>query len=202
MNIIGITGGIGTGKSTVLRMLETDFHAFVIEADKVAHDLMLPDQPVYNLIKDTFSEEALYSELFFPDRTINRATLSKIVFSDSNKLALLNAIVHPAVKDYILFQIKLQSEKEVRLFVIEAALLIEDGYKEICDELWYIYSSEDTRIKRLMTGRGYTREHCESVINNQSSDEFYRMNCDHIIDNSMDEKSTRKQLEELLKMHE
>ena len=75
---------------------------------------------------------------------------------------------------------------DVRLFVIEAALLIEDEYKSICDELWYIWVDKETRIKRLMLQRNYTKEKSVSIMNNQSSDEFYKENCDFIIDNNVE----------------
>lgn len=199
MKIIGITGGIGTGKSTVLRILEQDMGAYVLEADKVAHTLMLPSQPAYTGILAAFADACEQEPLVLEDGTINRSALSELVFSDEEKLKQLNAIVHPEVKRYILSQIEEKRAEQIPLFIIEAALLIEDGYEHICDELWYIYASEEVRIKRLITKRGYSAESCENVIRNQASEGFYRSHCKYVIDNSDGIENTKKQVKELLK---
>lgn len=179
MRIIGITGGIGTGKSTILQVLEKEYGAYIIETDKLAHQLMLPGEQAYNRIVAQFGDNILNE-----DNTIDRGKLGQIVFQNKNQLQQLNEIVHPAVKNFILQDIDCKRRQEkVSYYVIEAALLIEDGYKAICDELWYIYASKDTRIQRLLSGRGGTKEKWLQVISNQSSEEFYRMHCDVIIDN-------------------
>ena len=194
MRIIGITGGIGSGKSEVLKYLK-DCGAYVIEADSLAHDLMLPGNIAYQETVDYFG-----SGILNPDNTINRQTLGKTVFNDSNKLKKLNDIVHPAVKEYIINDIS-EKEKEGRyhLYVIEAALLIEDGYKAVCDELWYIYVDKQERIKRLVSGRGGNEDKYISVMDNQENESFYRDNCDVTIDNSRDFENTKTILNELLK---
>lgn len=197
MKIIGITGGIGAGKSTVLSILKQEYDAHVIEADKVAHDLMKPEQPAYRRIVEAFSDAIL-------DETgeIDRAKLSTMVFHKAERLEQLNNIVHPEVKDYIQAEIlHYRQMGNTAYFVIEAALLIEDGYISICDELWYIYAPDELRIKRLMESRGYSREKCEAVMRNQSSDVFYRKNCDYFIENGNDLDNTKKQIDELLKKH-
>lgn len=197
MKIIGITGGIGAGKSTVLSILKQEYDAHVIEADKVAHDLMKPEQPAYRRIVEAFSDAIL-------DETgeIDRAKLSTMVFHKAERLEQLNNIVHPEVKDYIQAEIRHHRQMgNTAYFVIEAALLIEDGYTSICDELWYIYASEELRITRLMESRGYSREKCEAVMHNQSTDAFYRKHCDYCIENGNDLDNTKKQIDELLKKH-
>lgn len=199
MKIIGITGGIGAGKSTVLRILEQDMGAYVVEADSVAHELMLPGQTAYARIIDTFTEPDMQEALILENQMINRAVLSRLVFSDEEKLRQLNAIVHPEVKQYILSKMEEKKAEAAPLFVIEAALLIEDGYEAICDELWYVYAAEAVRVRRLMEGRGYSAEKCRSVIENQASEDFYRRHCKHVIDNSGDVENTKKQVKELLK---
>lgn len=195
MKVIGITGGIGSGKSTVLGLLEREYHAWILEADKVAHQLMEPGQPAYMQIVRTFSEDILCA-----DGTIQRETLSRLVFSSPERLKQLNQIVHPEVKRYILQEIKRKQEAaSVTLFVIEAALLIEDGYQEICDELWYIHTPGELRIQRLMKSRGYSLEKCQAIMSQQAEDAFYIRYCDHIIQNGMSVAETKNQLEELLK---
>ncbi len=179
MRIIGITGGIGTGKSTVLHLLAEKYQAYIVETDKLAHSLMKPECPAYNKIIEYFGQEILLE-----NREIDRKKLGRIVFLSEQKLAALNSIVHPMVKQYITTDIEQKrTEGLVDIYIIEAALLIEDGYKEICDELWYIYAEKEVRIKRLLAGRGGTREKWEAVIANQSSEEFYKKNCDKIVDN-------------------
>lgn len=194
MKIIGITGGIGTGKSTVLNLLKQEYHAYIVEADKLAHELMLPGEAVYHRITDIFGTDILNI-----DGTIDRNRLGAIVFKDADSLRKLNEVVHPAVKQYILQDMETKKkEGNVEYYVIEAALLIEDGYKTICDELWYIYVEREERIKRLIAGRGGSREKWEHVIGNQSSDDYYRMNCDYVVDNGSSFEHTINIVKELL----
>lgn len=194
MKIIGITGGIGTGKSTVLNLLKQEYHAYIVEADKLAHELMLPGEAVYHRITDIFGTDILST-----DGTIDRNRLGAIVFKDADALRKLNEAVHPAVKQYILQDMEAKKkEGNVEYYVIEAALLIEDGYKTICDELWYIYVEREERIRRLIAGRGGSREKWEHVIGNQSSDDYYRMNCDYVVDNGSSFEHTINIVKELL----
>ena len=108
-------------------------------------------------------------------------------------------IFHPGVKDYIKSMINsIKAKCSYDLFVIEAALLIQDGYKEICDEIWYVYVSDEERIKRLMESRNYTREKCISIINSQESVEYYKNNTDNIIYNDGSYEETFNIITELL----
>lgn len=194
MKVIGITGGIGTGKSTILNVLQKEYNAFIVETDKLAHQLMSPREDVYHAIIDTFGEGILDD-----DRTIHRGKLGSIVFRDKEKLRQLNEIVHPAVKCYILDDIESKkTQGNVEYYVIEAALLLEDGYKAICDEIWYIYASQSIRIQRLIEGRGGDEEKWMQVIANQSSEEYYRSNCDVTIDNGYSVEKTMATIKELL----
>lgn len=194
MKIIGITGGIGTGKSTVLNFLKQEYNAYIVEADRLAHELMLPGEAAYRQITDIFGTAILST-----DGTIDRNRLGTIVFGDAEALRKLNAVIHPAVKQYILQDIEARKkEGNVKYYVIEAALLIEDGYKTICDELWYIYTEKEERIRRLIAGRGGSREKWEHVIGNQSSDDYYRTNCDYVIDNGRGFEYTINIVKELL----
>lgn len=194
MKIIGITGGIGAGKSTVLKLLREEYHAYIVETDVLAHDLMCVGKPVYAQIVDAFGKDILME-----DMSINRNLLGGLVFSDENKLQKLNGIVHPAVKNYILSDIQTKkTEGRVSLYIIEAALLIEDGYKEICDELWYIRAEEEVRIQRLIEGRGGSRQKWLEVMKNQSDEAFYISNCEHIVNNNEDFVKTANIVKELL----
>lgn len=195
MKVIGITGGIGAGKSTILSILQEEHHAYVLEADRAAHTIMEPRQRAYTRIVNTFTDAILDT-----DGSIHRGRLADVVFQNPDGLKALNAIVHPEVKQFVLEAIeRCRRAGDIPFFVIEAALLIEDGYQEICDELWYIYAPEEVRVRRLMESRNYSREKCEAIIGNQSSDAFYRRHCTHVIENYHSLENTKKQLEELLK---
>ena len=149
MLILGLTGGIGCGKTAVLTILKEEYDAYIIEADRLAHELMEPGKTVYQGIVDAFGMEVLMDtdiDISAPaegnavtdngqstvNRSIDRKKLGDIVFHDKDKLALLNSISHPLVKEEILRRIEEQKDAGKKLFVIEAALLIQDGYKSLC----------------------------------------------------------------------
>ncbi len=195
MKVIGITGGVGSGKSTVLKLIKDNFNAYTIMADNVAHMLMEPKQPAYNSIVEVFGESILNE-----DSTINRPKLSGIVFNNKYKLMVLNSIVHPLVKKYITEDIAYKRcEGEYDYYFIEAALLIEDHYDAICDELWYIHVNEDIRCARLMSSRGYTKEKVESIFNNQLDEAAFREHCQVVISNEGDLQDTLRQLKKELR---
>lgn len=195
MKIVGITGGVGSGKSRVLHILESEYDACVLEADQAAHILMEPEGATYQPILDAFGRCILDE-----NGRIDRKMLGEIVFSSGEKLSILNKITHPAVRRYITEQIETYRRvKPDGLFVLEAALLIEEGYDRICDELWYIYADEETRMRRLMESRGYTKEKCISMFRSQSDEKYYRTHCKYVIDNYGDTEKTKIQIDNLLK---
>jgi dephospho-CoA kinase len=194
MFIIGLTGGIGSGKTQVLRILKEKYNAYIVEADAVAHRIMQPGEETYQEIVDTFGRDILS-----PDETIDRIRLGKIVFEDENRLKCLNAIVHPGVKRFILKEIEREEKSKRQFFVIEAALLIQDGYSSICHSMWYVYADVDTRITRLIAGRGYDEARAKSVIAAQEPEEYYRSNSDVIIDNSDSLGETELRVDEAIK---
>lgn len=195
MLILGITGGVGSGKSKVLYELQQKYNAYIVEADKLAHQLMLPGEVIYKNIVGAFGSEILLETSPYP---IDRQKLGNIVFNNKDKLELLNSITHPLVKENIIHQIETQKSHNTKLFVIEAALLIEDGYKDICDYIWYIWVDRENRIKRLMDSRGYTKEKCISIFNSQQEDAYYIDNSDSTINNSNSFETTSIQIKDLL----
>ena len=192
MKVIGITGGIGSGKSRVLEYLKS-LGFYVVEADKTAKELMKPGTECYKEIIKAFGEEIVGEGGF-----LDSVKLAGIVFSDEKELEKLNGIVHPAVKEFIIQDIAAAESRGEKVYALEAALLIEDGYKEICDELWYIYANRETRIKRLIEGRSMTEEKIKEVMNNQSSEQYFRENTDYTIDNSGDFRDVAEQINERL----
>ncbi|MBE5953567.1 MAG: dephospho-CoA kinase [Lachnospiraceae bacterium] len=195
MIVLGITGGVGSGKSKVLYELQEKYNAYVVEADKLAHELMMPGEAIYNTIIEVFGMDIISKT---SPHQIDRHKLGNIVFNNKEKLELLNSITHPLVKANILEQINFQKSINTKLFVIEAALLIEDGYKDICDSIWYIWVDKEIRIKRLIDSRGYSKEKCISIFNSQKEDAYYISNSDATIDNSSSYEITSKQLKVLL----
>lgn len=195
MKIIGITGGIGAGKSSVLNYIQKNYNARVIMADLVAHMLEEPGQKCYYSIIETFGSNILNS-----DMTINRRKLSQIVFSDELKRMKLNAIVHPYVKEHISNEIaKERVLGNLEYFVIEAALLLEDKYDLICDEVWYIYTKEQIRRERLKKSRGYSDEKIDYIFHSQLPENVFREKCKVIIDNNCLEYDTYEQIDTALR---
>lgn len=193
--VIGITGGVGCGKSTVLSLLMNEYNFYIIDADKVAHKLMTKGNETYRKIVEYFG-----SEILDEADEIDRKKLGNIVFSDKEKLNMLNGFVHGDVKEEVKCMIEdIKHSDSSANIALEAALLIEVGFVDICEEVWYIYTNEETRINRLMTSRGYTREKATDIINNQLSDEEFRNHCHKVIDNGNSFEDTKKAIEELIK---
>ena len=197
MKVIGVTGGVGAGKSEVLGYIAEHWNATVVEADEVGYLVMRPGKACYSSIVDLFG-----TEIVKEDQTLDRELIAKIVFENKEMLAKMNGIVHPAVKEYIKKAIKREEENETNIFIVEAALLIEDKYDEICDELWYIYADEDVRRRRLAASRGYSSEKSDSIMKNQLPDEIFRESCQFVIDNSSEiVQNTFEQIDRGLKEH-
>ena len=190
MRVIGVTGGVGAGKSTVLQYMENTWHARLILADQVGHEVMEPGKEAYGEILKVFGRGILQK-----DGSVDRGILGGIVFADKEKLEKLNAIVHPAVKDEIRKKIAHEERKHTNVFIVESALLIEDSYDEFCDELWYIYVEDETRKKRLIFSRGYDAKKVADIISSQSSKDIYLKHCDRVIDNNGVFAETTEQLD-------
>ena len=193
MKVIGITGGVGSGKSAVLSYMEEEYGAYVCQLDIVAKKLQEKGRKCYKEIAGYFGNDILDEY-----DNIDRKALGDIVFKDNKKLEVLNKIVHPAVKDFVREDIKDHEEKGTELYIIEAALMPTAGYDDICNEMWYIYTEEEVRRKRLKSSRGYTDEKITEMIMSQPSEEEFRNISSVVIDNSKDMEFTKKQIGENL----
>ena len=178
MKVFGITGGVGAGKSEVLTYLGQNYDATVIQADEAGYLVMLPGGECYGEIVKLFGRQ-----ITTETGELDRKRIAEIVFQDEEKLKALNAIVHPAVKEEIRRKIAAEERKCTSLFLIEAALLIEDNYEEICDEFWYVYVKKDVRKNRLTYARGYQPEKIDEIMAAQLPKEEFLKNCDRVIDN-------------------
>lgn len=191
--VIGVTGGVGTGKSTILNILREDYGAEIIIADDVARELMMPGHQVYDAISEQFGEDILTAG---PGSEIDRGKLASLVFQDEEKRLLLNSLVHPAVKQTIMSMIDSFRSANQKLIVVETAILIEAGYLPLVDELWAVCTDYELRVARLMESRGYSREKTDSIIRSQMPEEELRAVADLVIDNSGDLAQTQKQIRE------
>lgn len=180
MRIIGITGGVGSGKTELLAYIKEHYSCRIILADTAAHQVEQKGESCYEQLI-----ELLGTDICDVDGQIDKGRMASRIFGNHELLRRVNAIVHPAVKQYILNEIQREREKEeVDFFFIEAALLIEDRYDLICNELWYIYAKEEIRRERLKTSRGYTDEKITAIMEKQLPEEVFREQCSVVIDNS------------------
>ena len=191
--VIGITGGIGSGKSLVTKLLQTKFGAAVIDTDTVGHEVMEIGTKAYYEILETFGKEVLAK-----DESIDRKILGDLVFANEEMLSNLNDIIHPAVEAEVDKRIEDFNKKKYKYIALETALMIKVGYNRKCDKVWYVYADKDVRLKRLYYNRGLDRVKTAKIIDNQNSDEEYRKVADEVIDNSGTEEETLAQIKNIL----
>ena len=180
VKVIGITGGVGSGKTKILTFLKENYKCEIIVSDELAKDLCKKGEPCFKPLVDLLGKDVLSK-----DGEIDKALMAQKIFNEKSLLEKVNGIIHPAVRVFIEEEIEtLKKENALDYLFIEAALLIECGYKEIVDEMWYIYTDIEVRRKRLKESRGYSDAKIDSILKSQLSDSEYRKNCDFEIDNS------------------
>ena len=195
MQIIGVTGGVGCGKSCVLDYLEEKYSAYVLKADELAGQLREPGGSCYEPLIALLGEGILDPET----GRIDKARMAQRIFSDRALLQKVNDLMHPMVREEILRRIgEKRNDTACRLFVLEAALLLEEGYDSVTDQMWYIHADEAVRRKRLKAARGYSDEKITSIMQKQLPEEEFRRRCDTVIDNSGDIGQTRQQIDAAL----
>ena len=185
MKIIGITGGVGAGKSRVLAYLQEHYNCRIMMTDQTAKDLHLPGGACYGPVLEILSEADTGRELLEQDGTINKEEMASRIFADPDLLRRINALIHPAVTQAVMDAIAQEREAgRIDYFFLEAALLIETGFTEVVDSMWYIYADEAVRRQRLRETRGYDDAKTDRIMASQLSDALFRENCDTVIDNS------------------
>lgn len=194
MKVIGITGGVGAGKTQILEYLNNKYGATICQTDALAKKLQKKGGECYAPIVEHFGEEILDEK-----GELDRKKLSDLVFSDQTELEVLNQIVHPAVREEVLKKIKSEERKNTNLFIVESALLIEEHYEEFCDELWYIYVEDSARRNRLYYSRGYDNKKIDDIIAAQLPKEVFLKHCDRVIDNSSIFGETMMQIDKIVK---
>lgn len=196
MYFIGITGGIGAGKSEVLNYIRAHYNCEIYLADEVAHLVKQPGTPAYRELVGLLGEDVLDG-----DGRIDKNAMAGKIFASSGLLEQVNGIVHPAVKKFLLERLEgAKKARDAAFFFVEAALLIEGGYLALVDEMWYIYADEAVRRERLRRARGYEEERISRIMSRQLSEEAFRENCDFVIDNSGNFQDTCMQIDARLKM--
>lgn len=192
MLIIGITGGMGTGKTTVAKMF-LPFGARIIDADKIAHSVMKPQTDTWRKLLAVFGKE-----ISGGNGTINRKKLSEIVFrKEPHKLEKLNCIVHPEVKDIILKRIQDARKSGLDTVVIDAPLLIEAGLQTIVDKLIVVTTGNKTQEERNRSQHKLSLQEIRARISSQLSLSEKEKRADYIIDNGGSLENTRKQVKEI-----
>lgn len=186
--VIGVIGGVGSGKSTVLDYLKKQYCAEIIKSDNVAKEIMKPGEKVFLEIAKVFPE-------VIEDNEINTEKMAALIFGDEKKRKRANSIIHPGTIDEINKRIK---ESKSDIVVVESALLIGTGIENQCDEIWFVFCEGEKRIERLMKNRGYSREKSESIISKQPSDEEYNLVADEFIDNSYSPEDTKEKIDLIL----
>ena len=193
--LIGITGNIGTGKSTVASMLAS-LGAEVIDADKVAHEVMRAGYSAHAQIVETFGPQVLG-----PDGQVDRARLGSIVFANPGLLARLEAIVHPATLEAIVHRIaafchsERSEESSADVVVVEAIKLIESGMASGCDNVWVTTCRPRQQVYRIVGGRGLSRAEAWERVRAQPPQEDKIARADVVVDTSGSMSRTRAQVQ-------
>ena len=195
MRVIGLTGGIATGKSTVSRML-AEKGLPIVDADLIAREVVEPGKPAYREIVQTFGGEILQA-----DGTLNRKLLGKLVFGDPARLQTLNQITHPRIREEIEGRLQALRDKGIKLAVLDAPLLIEANLQPLVDEVWVVTCPRELQIKRLQERDNLSVPEAEARIKAQMPLEEKIKYAQRVIDNSRDIAHTRRQVQELLRSY-
>ena len=191
MKVIGLTGGIGSGKSTVSKFL-AELGAVIIDADKVGHEALKPDTEVWREVVAAFGRQILT-----PDGDINREKLGEIVFRNSESLSRLNQIMHPRMYDMVKAQLEGYRKQGVGVVVLEAPLLIEANWTSLVDEVWVTVASEATVLRRLKEKFELSEPESLARIHSQLPSEEKVKHADVIIDTDCDLDELKAKVEEL-----
>ena len=176
MKVIGLTGGIGSGKSTVSQFL-AELGATIIDADKIGHETFKPETEAWREVVAAFGQQIVAA-----NGTIDREKLGTIVFSNPEARARLNQIMHPRIYEVVRAQLAEYQRQGVSVVVLEAPLLVEAGWTSLVDEVWVTTASEDTVLKRLRERTGLSEVESQTRIRAQLPTEKRIKEADVVID--------------------
>ena len=189
MKLIGLTGGVGSGKSTVSAILR-ELGATVIDADEAAHAVYAPGTPGFDAVVREFGPE------FVRDGAIDRRLLGALIFADEEARQRLNAVVHPLVRDWMAARTAEAIERGVEIVIQDVPLLYENGLESLFSSVLLVWAPPAVQLQRLVTGRGIPAERARAMIAAQMPIDEKRRRSHHVIDNSGSIEETRLQVEE------
>ena len=187
MKLVGLTGGVGSGKSTVAAMLR-ELGAEVVDADEATHAVYEPGSPGYDAVVREFGPD------FVRDGGIDRSRLGGLVFRDADARRRLNAIVHPLVREWMAERTAAAVEQGADVVVQDVPLLFENSLEKLFSSVVLVYVPEELQVERLVAGRGFTPERARAVIAAQMPIEAKRGLAQHVINNSGTLEDTRAQV--------
>ncbi len=196
MIIIGLTGGIGSGKSTVSDILKEQGIP-VVDGDRIAREVVEPHRPAYDEIVRVFGTEVLQR-----DGTLNRKRIGEIVFSDPEKLSMLNSITHKEIYRVILERLESLKETGTTLVFLDVALLFETGFDQLTDRVWVVDAPDAVRVERIQKRDGLREEEILKRIQSQMSREMRNTKGDLVLDNSKGREELKAQILQELKQYE
>jgi len=192
MKLVGLTGGVGSGKSTVADMLR-ELGAQVVDADEATHAVYEPGSPGFDAVVREFGAE------FVEGGRIDRSRLGELVFHDDDARRRLNSIVHPLVRDWMAQRTAEAAERGAEVVVQDVPLLFENGLERLFSTVVLVYAPEDVQIERLVSGRGFTAERARAMIAAQMPIENKRGLAHHVINNSDTREETLSQVKAIWK---
>ena len=191
MKVIGLTGGIGSGKSTVSQFL-AELGAVIIDADKVGHEAFKPGTELWREVVAAFGRQILA-----PSGDIDRKKLGGIVFGNAEALSRLNEIMHPRMYDMVKAEIEQYRRQGVEVVVLEAPVLLEAGWTSLVDEVWVTIAAESTVLRRLREKAGLSEQESLARIRSQLSSEERVKHADVVINNDGDLSQLKQKVREL-----
>jgi dephospho-CoA kinase len=192
MKLVGLTGGAGSGKSTVAGMLG-ELGAVVVDADEATHAVYEPGTPGFDAVVREFGQE------FVSEGRIDRGKLGQLVFNDDDARKRLNAIVHPLVREWMARQTAEAVERGAEIVIQDVPLIFENSLQGLFSQVILVYVPEEVQVERLVTGRGFTPERARSVINAQMPIEAKRGLAQFVVNNGGSREETRGQVEAVWK---
>lgn len=190
MKLIGLTGGVGSGKSTVAEILRA-LGATVIDADEAAHAVYEPGTPGFDAVVAEFGPE------YVKDGRIDRARLGRLVFDDPAARARLNAIVHPRVREWMTERTREAIDRGDEIVVQDVPLLYENGLDGLFSSVVLVYAPPEVQLQRLVEGRGVPEDRARAMIAAQMPIDEKRRRAHHVIDNGGTREDTRRQVEDM-----
>ena len=190
MKLIGLTGGVGSGKSTVAGILR-DLGADIVDADEASHAVYAPGTPGFDAVVREFGPE------YVRGGQIDRERLGRLVFEDGDARGRLNAIVHPLVRDWMAERTHEAAERGAEVVIQDVPLLYENGLEDLFSSVVLVYVPEDVQLERLVEGRGLDEDRARAMIAAQMPIDEKRRRAHHVIDNSGTREETRRQVEEM-----